>query len=131
MAEAGRWLAMALEDRRAVDACLAVRPPIVSAAVLHSQQAAEKLMKAVLAHAGRPFRKTHDLFELARAVADARPELADLAAPLAELTPWHLLGRYPGPFGFEALPDEADVRAALPAIDALAAAVQRLFTPNS
>ena len=131
MAEATPWLEMALEDRRAVALCLNAEPPLLSAALLHSQQAAEKLMKAVLVHEGRPFRKTHDLFELARAVADARAELADLATPLAELTPWHLLGRYPGPFGFETLPDEADVRAALPAIDALAAAVQRLLTPRS
>jgi len=84
-------------------------------------------MKAVLVHEGRPFRKTHDLFELARAVADTRPELAALAAPLAEPTPWHLFGRYPGPFGFETLPDEADVRAARPVIDAFSAAVRSLI----
>jgi HEPN domain-containing protein len=127
MAEARPWLEMALEDRRAVTLCLAAEPSLLSAALLHSQQAAEKLMKAVLVHEGRPFRKTHDLFELARAVADARPELAELAVPLADLTPWHLLGRYPGPFGFETLPDEADVQAALPAIDAFAAAVRSLI----
>ena len=127
MAEARPWLEMALEDRRAVALCLAAAPPLLSAALLHSQQAAEKLMKAVLVHEGRPFRKTHDLFELARAVSEARPDLAELATPLAELTPWHLLGRYPGPFGFETLPDEADVKAALPAIDAFAAAVRTLI----
>lgn len=115
---------MAEEDRRVVALCLAVDPPVLAAALLHGQQAAEKLMKAVLVHEGRPFRKTHDLFELARAVADARPDLAELAEPLAELTPWHLLGRYPGPFGFETMPDAADVRAALPAVDALAEAVR-------
>ena len=78
-------------------------------------------------HEGRPFRKTHDLFELTRAAGDAQPALATLAAPLAELTPWHLIGRYPGPFGFETLPDESDVAAVLPEIDALAAAVEQLL----
>lgn len=117
---------MALEDRRAVTLCLAASPPLLSAALLHSQQAVEKLLKAVLVHGDRPFRKTHDLFELTRAVADARPELAELATPLAELTPWHLLGRYPGPYGFEKLPDESDIWAVLPAIDAFATAVRSL-----
>jgi len=62
---------------------------------------------------------------LEMALEDRRAVALCLAAepPHAELTPWHLLGRYPGPFGFETLPGGADVQAALPAIDAFSAAI--------
>jgi len=64
--------------------------------LFHSQQAAEKAMKAFLAWHDVPFRKTHNLEELGRrcAALDATlGALADQAAPLTEYA-WKF--RYPG-----------------------------------
>jgi len=62
----------------------------------HCQQAAEKLLKAVLSELGIRFRRTHDLRELMDLLADNAnalpPELQDLDA----LTPYGTLFRYHG-----------------------------------
>jgi HEPN domain-containing protein len=71
--EAAGWLAIAREDVRVARACLALDPPAFGMAAYHCQQAAEKLTKGLLAAAGVPFRKTHDLNELADLAAAHYP----------------------------------------------------------
>jgi HEPN domain-containing protein len=64
--------------------------------VFHSQQAAEKAMKAFLAWHDAPFRKTHSIEELGQACVALDSTLqavADQAAPLTEYA-WRF--RYPG-----------------------------------
>ena len=80
--------------------------------MFHSQQAAEKAMKAFLAWHDMPFRKTHNLEEIgAQCVAidsTLRP-VADQAAPLTEYA-WKF--RYPGQSDE---PDRAEAEGALAA----------------
>ena len=61
--EAGRWLAIVEED---IDVAIAAaRLPRLGARAYHVHQAAEKRAKALLVLAAEPFRRTHDLDDLA------------------------------------------------------------------
>ena len=93
--EARRWIAIADQDLRAVAICLRAEPPAMETAAYHCQQAAEKLLKALLVAAARPTRKTHDLEELAGEVAEAHPHLATLAQSCRFMTRWGFVYRYP------------------------------------
>lgn len=70
------WLLRASEDLRAGRHDLTAQPPLVNEVAFHSQQCAEKSMKAFLAYREHAFRKTHNLTELGGAVARIEPSLA-------------------------------------------------------
>lgn len=93
--EAQRRVAIADRDLRAVTICLQAEPPETETAAYHCQQAAEKLLKALLIAAARANRKTHDLDELAGDVADAHPHLATLPESCRFMTRWGIVYRYP------------------------------------
>jgi len=78
----------------------------------HAQQAAEKLMKALLAHLGIQFELTHDLTRLAKSIAKVDQPLPDLGLPLRKLTRFGVAYRYE----FQPLaanPDRATARGAV------------------
>jgi hypothetical protein len=81
--EAGRWLAQARKDLNAAGLLATAEP---SRSVFHSQQAAEKVAKALLAFYDLPFRKTHDLNELGKQCAALDASLAPLFREAADLT---------------------------------------------
>ena len=68
--EARRLLRLAQRDRTAFSALAAMSSVALAVACFHAQQAAEKALKAVLCLRGVGFRRTHDLEELAGALAD-------------------------------------------------------------
>src|ERR1700740_224935 len=86
--EAAGWLAIAREDVRVARACLSLDPPARGMAAYHCQQAAEKLVKGLLVAASTPFRKTHDMDELADLAASSYPEWRDLLDGVRTLTVW-------------------------------------------
>lgn len=94
--EAANWLTIADEDAAAASTLIGAAPPLVRTAAYLCQQAAERLMKGLLTVAAVPFRKTHDLDELANLVEEAFPELAERLAPLRSRTSWGVAFRYPG-----------------------------------
>jgi HEPN domain-containing protein len=79
---ARRWLAKADEDLAAAERLLAIDDSLASVVCFHSQQAVEKLLKALLVVSRVPFARTHDVIQLVQMlpVALASP------IPLAELT---------------------------------------------
>jgi HEPN domain-containing protein len=92
----GQWLARADED---LAACriLVDRESLVRAAVgFHAQQAAEKLLKALLTWHQIEFPKTHDLTALLDLVATVHADLSASLSDLDELTPYAIETRYPG-----------------------------------
>ena len=93
--EAGRWLAVAEADRRAVRLCLAADPPEAGIAAYHCQQAAEKLIKALLVLADIPFGRVHDLARLGDLAAARYPALQSLLARIGRMTVWGYAYRYP------------------------------------
>jgi HEPN domain-containing protein len=64
--------------------------------LFHSQQAAEKALKAFLAWHDRPFRKTHSLEEIGRQCAQLDPALDGLVDRVAPLSEYAWKFRYPG-----------------------------------
>ncbi len=96
VADTRAWLAKALMDLRAAEHLLRVVPPLLGGVVFHSQQAAEKALKAFLAWHDEPFRKTHNLEELGRQTLAFDPTLESLVDRAAGLTPYAWKYRYPG-----------------------------------
>ena len=95
--DARAWLSKAeLDLRAAAHEISAPEEGLWGDVMFHSQQAAEKAMKALLAWHDVPFRKTHNLEELGReciALDATLATIADRAAPLTEYA-WKF--RYPG-----------------------------------
>jgi HEPN domain-containing protein len=112
--EARNWLTVAARDLRAAR-ILSSSEPVTS--VFHSQQAAEKAAKGLLAAHDVIFRKTHDLKELAELCVPLRPAMTPTLEACKQLTDYAMVFRYPDA---PRQPDEAE------ALDAIARA-QRLY----
>lgn len=93
--EALPWLAVVERDLKAARNCLFGPEPTQEAAAYHCQQAAEKLVKAVLVSAGVSAPYSHDIDVLV-GLAPASSPVAALLAPLARFTPYATAYRYPG-----------------------------------
>jgi len=92
--EARRWFVIVEED---IDvATAAARLSRLGASAYHVQQAAEKLIKALLVLAGEPFRRTHDLDDLASRLLPVFPQFAEQAETVRHLSVWGIAYRYPG-----------------------------------
>ncbi len=124
-AEALRWVTKAGQDRRSAVLMLGDDPPLLDPAAYHCQQAAEKLLKALLVAAGAAIPKSHDLQRLAALVEPLFPALHAAVAPVTDLTPWATATRYPDLEGDLGVTAE-DVREALAALDTLHDAVMAL-----
>jgi HEPN domain-containing protein len=85
-----------MEEVRETAHDLTAAPPLLRGAVFHSQQAAEKALKAFLAAHERPLRRTHDLDELGTAVVGIDAALAPAVDRARDLTPYAWRFRYPG-----------------------------------
>ena len=81
--EARRWLAIVEED---IDVAIAAAGlSRLGASAYHVQQAAEKLIKALLVLAGEPFRRTHDLDDLVARILPVYPQFAQQAEAVRHL----------------------------------------------
>lgn len=118
--EAAAWLARARQDLRAAAVDLEAEPPLLGDAAFHCQQAVEKALKSLLALHGRPFRKTHDIGELAVACLEHEPSLEPLLRRSAPFTEYAWRFRYPGEL-FE--PERGEVEDALEVAGRVAEAV--------
>ena len=90
------WLAKAEEDYSVAAGLLRRRKVPADSVCFHSQQAAEKLMKAVLQEHGVHFGKTHDLEGLLRLCTTVAPPLTILVADAQLLNDYAVRYRYPG-----------------------------------
>lgn len=59
--QALRWLELATQDLAMVDQALSLDPPVLGPALFHSQQAAEKALKGLIANSGAVPPRTHGL----------------------------------------------------------------------
>ena len=92
----GQWLRKADLDIRSAEALLSEDPPLAYPSCFHSQQAAEKYLKAFLTWHQVEFRKTHSMGELLDLVAVVDASLADGLASATSLNPYGVEVRYPG-----------------------------------
>lgn len=95
------YLQKAAEDEDLIDEVLSSSRVSDGAIGFHCQQAAEKILKALLTYLGQRFRKTHDLRELIDLLADQGVYLPADLNELDRLTPYAVEFRY------ELLPTEA------------------------
>jgi HEPN domain-containing protein len=92
--QARLYLRKAAEDETLLDEVID-SPRVSDAAIgFHCQQAAEKLLKALLSYHGIRFRRTHDLRELMDLVADSGREIPISLLELDSLTPFVVEFRY-------------------------------------
>jgi HEPN domain-containing protein len=84
---ARRWIAKAEEDLAAAERLLSLDDSLAAVVCFHSQQAVEKLLKALLVFGGVPFARTHDVIHLVQML----PRDLAFPVPLAGLAP---LNRY-------------------------------------
>src|ERR1700681_4036825 len=96
LAEAREWLARASEDLEVAELTRSASPPLLGSSAYHSQQAAEKALKAFLAAHQTPFHLTHDLVELQGQCRSVDDGFYVLAAAAEMLTPYATQFRYPG-----------------------------------
>ena len=122
--EANRWLTQARKDLNAADLLASPEP---SRSVFHSQQAAEKSAKALLAYQNVPFRKTHDLRELGEQCAAVNPALSPLLKDAANLTDYAIVFRY---LDAPREPDEEEAVAALATARRLYEEISVLLRPH-
>jgi len=105
--EAAKWLREASKDSNAARVLLQAEP---SRSVFHSQQAAEKAIKAFLTFHQIAFRRTHNLADLGSQCVAADPSLEPVLREAGELTDYAAAFRYPdAPYE----PDSAEAEEAL------------------
>jgi len=96
LAEVRAWLTKAAKDLAAAEYESRADPPFVEDIAFHSQQAAEKSLKAFLSWHQLPFRKTHNSVELGEACNQIDQSLEALLRRAAPLTEYAWKFRYPG-----------------------------------
>ena len=91
------WLERAEEDYRQAQVALRQRRyPAYHSTCFHSQQCAEKYIKAFLVRHNIKFRKVHDLTELQRQCFEIDQAFELISKPLDVLYPYAVDVRYPG-----------------------------------
>ena len=105
-----QWVHKADEDMRAAESLLTDDPPLLYPSCFHSQQAAEKYLKALLTWREVEFPKTHSMGELLDLLATVDVPLAQTLAAATALTPYGVEVRYPGDVPE---PDIAEARTAI------------------
>lgn len=90
------WLRKAGDDVKAAEALLKQENPLLFPSCFHSQQAAEKYLKALLTLKQVEFPKTHSIRELLDLVKKFDEPLAERLEPAVYLTPYGVEARYPG-----------------------------------
>ena len=96
LADVKAWLSRAADDLLAAEHDMKAGERLFGEAAFHCQQAAEKAMKALLTWHDRPFRRTHNLEELGRQIAQLDANLAPLVDAAVVLTEYAWAYRYPG-----------------------------------
>jgi HEPN domain-containing protein len=93
-----QWLKKAESDIRAAKILLDTEVDDYFSCAFHSQQAAEKFLKAYLVRHQVEFRKTHDLDELLNLTDSIDSSLRQKIGSFAWLTPYGVEFRYPGEY---------------------------------
>ena len=92
-----QWLTKADDDLRIAQLTLDSAEPVYWAAAFHAQQAAEKLIKALLTFHGVEFGKSHNIDYLLELCVDVEPEAEKLRPTATKLTDFAVEPRYPLP----------------------------------
>ena len=94
--EVHSWLKKALLDLRSAEWLIESPDSLYDAVGFHSQQSAEKVLKAYLTWHDQPFGKTHSLVALVGICLSIDNTFEDLRKAATTLTPYAVTTRYPG-----------------------------------
>lgn len=89
------WLLLAQADLKAAIKLIEGEDALVGPAVFHTQQCAEKALKAYLTYKEQPLKKTHDLAVLVRFCQQFDIDFAQLISNATDLNPYLSESRYP------------------------------------
>ncbi len=92
------WIAKAEDDLRDAEILVSQKPPSLGGTAFHSQQCAEKYLKAFLVRHDVESPNTHDIKELLNLIATVDAALAESLLDARALTPYGVTIRYPGDF---------------------------------
>jgi HEPN domain-containing protein len=90
-----QWLTLADDDLRLAELTMKDTEPVYWAAAFHSQQAAEKSLKAFLAYNEFHVEKTHDIEFLVKLCMKFSPEIEQFIETGAALSEYAVETRYP------------------------------------
>ncbi|HQR13591.1 MAG TPA: HEPN domain-containing protein [Nitrospira sp.] len=121
------WLRKAEHDLLNIENNLAAKDIPWDTVCFHAQQAAEKVLKALLVHHGRDLSKTHDLVALLAQCVACDAGLAALESDCRKLTSYGVAARYPDDL-FE--PEETDGRDVVAAAHRVRAKILLLLPKN-
>jgi HEPN domain-containing protein len=93
-----QWLLRAEEDLNAARSLITYEASFLGTVCFHSQQAAEKYLKAFLTYHQVEFPKTHDIDELLDMIAPIDSKLSESLRDVIILTNYGVDVRYPGDF---------------------------------
>jgi HEPN domain-containing protein len=91
------WLLKANNDLRSSKKLMKGEDTVLDTAIYHTQQCAEKALKAYLAYKQHPIEKTHDVEYLIELCSEYDPEFGNLIEESETLNPYSTFFRYPGP----------------------------------
>lgn len=114
MSDSSRWIKLAMEDKKMAE--LAYNARLYNQACFHSQQGAEKYLKALLLAKDGKFPKTHSLTELLMLASLKDEILASLKNDCLYLDQFYVPTRYPdAPLGSlpEGAPQKEDAKKAM------------------
>ena len=94
----GQWLNKADKDLMSAEKELASENPITETICFHSQQAAEKYLKAYLVKNGKPPPRTHDIGIVLRECATLNKDFELIKKDAVKLTIYGVVIRYPDDF---------------------------------
>lgn len=92
------WIRKAESDFKTAEHLLQGGPDFAEGTAFHSQQAAEKYLKAFLVWHQIEFQKTHDIKALLSLAAKADENIPEILRDAASLTPYGVDYRYPGDY---------------------------------
>jgi len=92
------WVRKAESDFKTAAHLLKSSPDLAEGTAFHSQQAAEKYLKAFLVWHQIEFQKTHDIEALLRLAGKVDDKIPEILADTVILTPYGVDYRYPGEY---------------------------------
>ncbi len=96
MKEVEYWIHRAKSDLESAKKLLSGNDPIADTAIYHTQQSAEKILKAFLCDRDKSIPKTHDVELLVELATDIENQFSQLIEYAECLTPYATAFRYPG-----------------------------------
>jgi HEPN domain-containing protein len=89
------WVKKARHDLKSAKVLFSSEEPVLDTAIYHTQQCAEKALKAFLAFTNQAVIKTHDLSTLVDLCVEIDPAFSELYDLIEELNPYSAIFRYP------------------------------------